>query len=563
MFKRPKSRSLMMAFSIMSVLILLLAACGPSGTPTTPSTTGSTTPVKGGTWIDDIPNEPGSLIPNGDSQTFDVVVEQAIYAPIFVGTYEGKLALGIASEMPTAANGDISADLKTWTIKLKPNIKWTDGQPLNADDVDFTWKLWVNPKFGAASTVGYNLITSADVSADKLSITFHLKQPFVGFLALWADGGLAPLPKHHFASMAPDAILKSSDNLFPKVTSGPFMMSESVHGDHYTVVRSPSYYRAAEGLPYLDKVIFRPIASEDTILKDMQAGSITSSWFLDVSKTNAYKNLPNYKLAVNPNSSNYEVMIINLKNPILGQNLEVRQAMAMAINHDTLIKTARLGQASPLCTDHGKSFVPGYQPDAPCPKFDPAAANALLDQHGWVKGPDGVRSKGGQRLEFTYSTTTGKPWRRDDELIIQSNFKDIGIKINVQNYPASTFFGTFMPNGKHDLAEFENSYVYDPDDATLLDCSQQGTNGENWSFYCKPQMQTLLKQEQSSADPNARQQAFNQIHQLELTDFPFVILYSPLDLGIAKTTAHNYAPGPEGASETVNVWEWWCAGGMC
>lgn len=561
MLKKPKPQFLLMSFSLLSVLILLLSACGAQGTPSNQSPGGNA--VKGGTWIDDIPNEPGSLIPNADSQTFDVIVEQSLYAPAFVGSYDGKITPGIVSEIPTLANKEISPDLKSWTFKLRPNLKWSDGQPLNADDFDFTWRLWNNPKFGAASTVGYNLITSADVSADKLTITFHLSQPYAPFLALWTDGGGSPLPKHHFASVAPDAIVKSKDNLDPAVTSGPFMMSESVPGDHYTVVRNPNYYRASEGLPHLDKIIFRPIADENTILNDLKAGSVTSSWFLDVSKTNAYKALTNYKLAINPNASNFEVMIINLKNPILGKDVNIRKAMAMAIDHNALIKTARLGEALPLCTDHGKSLTPGYQADAPCPKFDPAAANALLDQDGWKKGPDGIRTKNGQKLEFKYATTTGKPWRAADELIIQSNFKDIGIKIDIQNYPASTYFGKFLPGGQHDLAEFENSYTYDPDDATLLDCTQQGTNGENWSFYCNQQMQKLLKQEQQSADPNVRQSAFNQIHQLELTEVPFVVLYSPTDLGIAKATAHNYAPGPEGASESVNVWDWWCTGGTC
>ncbi len=320
--------------------------------------------MKGGTWIDDIPNEPGSLIPNADSQTFDVVVEQSLYAPAFVGDYNGKITPGIVSEIPTLANKEISPDLKTWTFKLRPGLKWSDGQPLNADDFNFTWKLWDNPKFGAASTVGYNLITSADVSADKLTITFHLSQAYAPFLSLWTDGGGSPLPEHHFATMAPDSIVKSKDNLDPAVTSGPFMMSESVPGDHYTVVRNPNYYRASEGLPYLDKIIFRPVADENTILKDLQAGSVTSSWFLDVSKTNTYKALTNYKLAANPNATNYEVMIINLKNPILGKDVDVRKAMAMAIDHNALIQTARLGEALPLCTDHGKSFNPGYQADA-------------------------------------------------------------------------------------------------------------------------------------------------------------------------------------------------------
>ncbi len=562
MFKKPKPRFSMISFSLLSMLLLLLSACGATGTPTT-NNSNNNNPVKGGTWVDDIPNEPDSLTPNGSSQTFSTLVDQAIYLPLFVGDYNGKITPGAATEVPTLQNGGISADFKTYVFKMKPGLKWSDGQPYNADDVDFTIKLWNNPKFGAANTLGYDLVTSTDVSADKLSITFHLKQAFAPFVASWTDGKNAPMPKHHFASVDPASILKSADNLNPQVASGPFMMSESKPGDHYTVVRNPNYYLASQGLPYLDRIVFNAVASENTIFKNLQAGSITSSWFLDVSKTNSYKGLTNYKLAVNPNSSNYELAIFNFKNPILGKDLAVRKAIAMAIDHDAMIKTARLGQATPLCTDHGKSLIPGYQADAPCPKFDPAAANAALDQDGWVKGADGIRTKGGQKLEFRYSTTTGKPWREADELIMQSNLQAIGIKLNIQNYPASTFFGTFMPNGKHDIAEFENSYVYDSDDASVLACSQQGTKGQNYSFYCTPQMDKLLTQEQQTVDPNLRQQAFNAIHQIELTEFPFAILYSPADLGIAKTTAHNYAPGPEGASETIGVDKWWCTGGKC
>src|SRR5213078_4439059 len=124
-----------------------------------------------------------------------------------------------------------------------------------------------------AFTQGLNLISSADVSSDHLSITFHLKRPFAPFLAdLWVDGLLAPLPAHHFNSMAPQDILKSPDNLNPKVVSGPFMMAESVPGDHYTLVRNPRSYRHSEGLPYLDKLVLRSAADQDATLKDLQAG---------------------------------------------------------------------------------------------------------------------------------------------------------------------------------------------------------------------------------------------------------------------------------------------------
>jgi peptide/nickel transport system substrate-binding protein len=574
MFKRRRPRSLMMAFSFFAGLILLLGACGAPSPGTTPSSGSSATPVKGGTWTDDLYEEPDSLIPNASSETFSDMVDQALYAPLFVGDPTGKINPGIATRVPTATNGDISADLKTWTFHLRPGLKWSDGMPLDARDVDFSWRLWTNPKFPVSFSTGFNLITSADVSPDNLSITFHLKQAFSPFVSVWTDGLMAPLPAHHFKGVAPDKVITSPDNLNPSVTSGPFMMKESKPGDHYTVVRNPNYYRASEGLPYLDSVVFRVVTSQDTILKDLQAGTINSAWFLDVSKKIAYQRLTNYTLTSNPYSANFEAMYFNFKNKILGSHPEVRQAMAMAVDQQALISTARRDEAVPLCTDHGKAYVPGYQPDPPCPKFDQTAANALLDQMGWVKGADGVRTKAGMRLEFQYSTTANNVWRADDELILQSDFKAIGVKINIQNYPASTFFGTFLGGGnpspptgavagRNDLQEYEDSFTYDADDSSLLACNQFPPNGSNFAFYCNPALDKLFTAEQATADPTARQQVFNQIHQIYLTNFPFVTLYGPIDIAMHKNNVHNYTPGPMGASETVNIWNWWCDGGAC
>ena len=132
------------------------------------------------------------------------MVDQALYAPLFVGDTSGHITPGIATVIPTIANGGISANSETWTFHLRPNLKWSDGMLLDARDVDFSWRLWTNPKFPAASTVGLNLITSTDISPNNLTITFHLKQSFSPFLSVWVDGLSAPMPMHHFQGVAPD-----------------------------------------------------------------------------------------------------------------------------------------------------------------------------------------------------------------------------------------------------------------------------------------------------------------------------------------------------------------------
>ncbi len=561
MLKKPKSRFLVMSFSALTVLLMLLSACSTGGTPaTTPTTSG--TPVKGGTWVDDLFEEPDSLIPNASSETFAAMVDYALYAPLVYGTPQGVLTAGLLTEVPTAANGGISADLKTWTLHFRSGLKWSDGQTLDARDMDFTWKLWGNPKFGTYNLINNLDIASADVSSDNLTITFHLKNPLVSFIANWADGFYGPLPAHHYASMDPAAILKSADNLNPSVVSGPFMMSESKPGDHYTVVRNPDYYQAAQGLPYLDKVIFRIVPDQNTILKDLQAGTADSAWFLDVSKALVYNGLSNYTVSASQNSYLFEALYFDFHNKILANNVEVRQAMQMAVDQNTLIQVARRGIGGPLCTDHTATQNPGYTKGIVCPKFDLAAANALLDANGWKLGSDGVRSKNGQRLEFQYSTTAGNLWRSDDQLINQQNFAKIGIKLDIQDYPASTFFGPILNDGKpgtYDIAEYETGNSYDPDDAGFFQCG----NPSNLTFYCNPALDALYKQEQSSADPTVRQAAFDKIHQVELTQVPFIVEFAAPDLAVNKKGTNNYAPSLAGVGETENIWTWWCNGGTC
>src|SRR5438876_6876174 len=205
MLKKPRPRFLMMSFSLVAMLLLILSACGGASSSSS-STPSAGTPVKGGTWTDDLYEEPDSLLPNASSETFSDMVDTTIWAPLFLGNVKGQITPGIVTELPTTANGGISADLKTWTFHLRSGLKWSDGQPLDARDVDYTWKLWTNPKFTPISTVGFNLITSATVSSDNLSIAFHLKQAFSPFLSICADGLNAPMPAHVFSSMPPDTI---------------------------------------------------------------------------------------------------------------------------------------------------------------------------------------------------------------------------------------------------------------------------------------------------------------------------------------------------------------------
>jgi peptide/nickel transport system substrate-binding protein len=549
----------------------LLAHFGVIGAPST----AAFHPVRGGTWTDDFwidPSSAGSLIPLGGT---GFVFTQALYLPLFYGDAQGIIHPGAATEVPTLQNGGVSPDARTWTFHMRPHLVWSDGQPYDARDVDYTWKLWIDPKYQGSWPLPPNLITSADVSADDLSITFHLARAYAPFLALWVDDGNAPLPAHHFRTMTAGQIATSPENVNPKVVSGPFMMSESVPGDHYTLVRNPRYYRASEGLPYLDKLVIR-IANQETILKNLQAGLITSSWPLDRGQVPEFQRLTHYTLTTSPTSAIFEALYFNFHNQVLASHLEVRQAIAMAIDHQALIQQAIYGFGGPLCSDEPPAMHPGYDAALSCSMFDPATANQLLDDNGWVRGPDGVRSKDGQRLEFEYSTVIyafNTQWRLAAEKIIQQDMRAIGIKLDIQNYNFATFLSSLLPGGKaspptgavagrYDIAEFERNWTYDPDDSQMLSCDQiPPKGGTNIDFYCDPALDPLYKQELATVDAYSRQGIFTQIQKIYLAELPFIVLFSTQEIAMVRKGTHNYQISP--FSGETNIAEWWCDKGMC
>src|SRR3989440_5720105 len=388
-------------------------------------------PVKGGTVIDGLFEEPDRLIPNTSSETFSLMVQSTIFTPLFYTDDNGVLHTGLASQIPTASNGGISKDGLTYTFHLRPGLKWSDGQPLDARDVDYSWRLWLNKDLIVNTTVGLDQIKSATVSGDRHSITFHLKAPYSPFVSIWADQDM-PLPAHALGKMSAKAINTSQFTFKPTVSSGPFRMVARKAGYSITEVRNPHYYQ--KGLPHLDKLIFRIIPDQTALTNALRAGEIDCGWFLDVSQTNVLAHIPGYTyVAAAKKTANVEYALLNLKNPIF-KDLRVRQALEYGLNRPAMVKDVRHGQAILAGADEAPALW-SYNPHATPYPYDPARAAKLLDAAGWKMGADGFRHKNGQKFSVRYSTTANNTWRRQDELIVLQNFKSLGIEVRIVNYP--------------------------------------------------------------------------------------------------------------------------------
>lgn len=543
-------------WSLLAVGILLmvtaLSACGP-----TASNGGNASgPKKGGSITDDLFEEPDSLLPQGSVETYADLVDATIWASLYYGDNAGIIQPGLATEVPTVQNKGISTDGLTYTIRLRPNLKYSDGSPLTSEDVAFTLALIQNPAYGARTTATTFKNIESVTTPDPTTVVIKLKTINVAFLAQGLTDPLifTPLPKKVFGSLDPASIFKSDNNFQPKVTSGPFMIKERTKGASITLVRNPNYYQA--GKPYLDQITFKITPDQNTILTDLQSGSADTSWFLDINKLDTYKKIAGYKVALDKNPASYEAIYFNMKNPFLA-DINVRKAITMGINTEPIIKTIWKGIAVPTCDDGTGTFAH----DAsliPCYKYDPAGAKQLLQSSGYTMGSDGYFQKGGKTLELRYSTTAGKAYREQTEQIVQDQLKQVGIKITIVNTAADTFFGSqLLDYSKYDIAEFANSLGYDPDNHTQWACDQFTPTGFNVSAWCNQQADQAIKTELTSVDQNVRKQAFTTLYKAILADAPAMYYYAFPNISVANAKLQNYAPSPAGPSETWNVWDWY------
>jgi len=556
----PKSRKLW-SLALGSVLLLstVLAACGPT------TSTPPTTIKKGGTIIDAIQQEPDALLPFLTGETFGVLVDNSIWAPLWYSdnNIPAQFHPGLATEVPSVQNGDISSDAKTYKIKLKSGLKWSDGQPLNADDVAFTINAFANPDYGAN---GFPTTEGVKATAtDPTTVTVTLDTPDVTMVALLSDPAAGPMPKHVFGDKKLADLAKSDDNNKPSVSSGPFTVSDRKQGDSITVTRNPNFYLGPDK-PYLDGITFKVITDATTILTSAQAGSIDTAWFVPINDLDTYKKLTDYTVGNDKVGTSYEGAYFNLKsssNGILSDPV-VRKALAQSFSPKDIIDQLWKGIAVPTCDDN-----PGNAAHSPelivdnqgCFKQDVAGAQAALDADGWKVNPaTGIREKNGVKLSLRYSTTAGRKYREDTEVIAQAAWKKIGVDIQIKNYPARVLFGNdasgILYSGNFDIGEFARGSGLDPDDHVIWASDQQPQQGGgNNSFYSNATVDQLYKDETSNPDIAKRVQDLKQIQKQLIQDIPVIWYYAFPNIYIHKNTLKNYAPSAFTA-ETWNCWDW-------
>lgn len=452
--------------------------------------------------------------------------------------------------LPQLAESFDTTDKQTYTVKLNPNAKWTDGTAVTTEDVAYTLALIANPK--VESTLGSSIAFLEGVGPDgKLpegqteisglkivdAQTFELraKNPTDPNMIKEQFGmKFKALPKHVLKDVKPEELVKHPFMQNPNVTNGAFTLVKYEKDQYVEFAANKAYYR---GAPKLDKM-FVKIMPGTNLVAQLQSGEIDMNYGLGIGNVpdQDYELLgknENLRTKLEPQVG-IQAMMLNTKTI---ENGKVRQAIAHAINRQLIVDNLMKGNAEIF--DGLYPSLSAYQNKSlqPIP-FDTEKAKSLLQEAGW----DSNR-------ELTFVVPTGNQIREQSAQIIAENLKAVGIKAKITKYDFATVSQKLRKH-EFDLALSGLYMNIDPDSSAYY--HSEGLS--NSSAYVNPEVDKLLEQGKAEADEKRRKEIYDQVQAIVQQDVPLLTLYyNPALVAINKRVIKGE---PRLFGTTYDVQEW-------
>jgi len=476
-----------------------------------------------------------------------------LFSPLWMLDAEGKFVPVLAKAVPTVENGGISADGLTWRVELRRDVKWHDGKPMTSEDVRYTINLVKNPGFRAANRNGFNLITSVGVEGDHV-ITWKLKEPFSPLTSMLSWAFIVP---EHVLSKNPDP--NSPQFAAAPIGTGPFRFVSRKTGDHVLLEANPDYFGKG---PSLNRLIFKYVPDLNAMYTQFKTGEIDYIGLQGI-PANFYKEataLAGRRVQV-ATRAGVENLTLNLAHPVLSEKA-VRKALNIAIDRQSICNLVYYGVPKPANNFMAPTHWAAH-PNLPKPEYDLKKAAAMLEQAGWVKGPDGIRVKNGVRLSFSNSTTTGNQLRAQTQQLIADDFKKIGVEMLIKNLVAAVLWADFWKNSEFDSLMTAVTYTIasDPDVTNRLGSGsipRETGSGANVGRYKNVGVDTLLARGRQEYNIAKRKEIYAKVQELVMDDLPFLPLFSEVNIEGTKAGLDGYANNVNVRANSWNAssWRW-------
>jgi peptide/nickel transport system substrate-binding protein len=506
-----------------------------------------TTPVRGGTLVAGLPYDKDTLNPYATGFLGDV--EATVFEGLLAPNEKLEFVPVLATVVPSVANGGIvlSADGKRMTItyKLRPDVKWADGEPFTSEDVRFTWEAVKDPKFIGESKDGTQDVDSIE-TPDPLTAVVHYNTVTPNFASTLFSVGVFP------AHILRGKSLNSDPWWNAPFGTGPFMVKEFRRGEYALAERNPHYWgRDASGaqLPYLDRIQFKMMPDQNVLVTQLKAGEIKIAYTVPYTAAPQIAAMPDMEVIPNRILS-WQYVAFNFKGPASLRDVRVRQAIAHAINKTT-ISRALGGYPYPVKSVVLPSFW-YYDPNSPDYPYDIAKAKALLDEAGYKPGPDGVRAKGDDKLSYRFVCQAGLTADEVAQQVIIANLKAIGIDAKADNSTGVAFREARYHNG-YDLLYARWLTPSTPNYSVFY--STHGPN--NGMGYSNPELDDVLFKAEHALDQDERKKLLFQFQQIMGTELPVIPTTSNVNLVAVTRHLKNFVANPTNRTDFINTSYWY------
>ncbi len=450
-----------------------------------------------------------------------------------------NLVCGICLDLPTFDNGmaqrqtlDDGSKGVAVTYRLKPDLTWDDGTPVTSADLKLAWEIGRDRAVGAVVGESFRRVLEV-TTPDARTVTFLVDHVPFNYNA----SNLIPMPAHVEGPIYredPKAYAtRTRYDTAPNTLGlafGPYRVVKVRAGSEILLQRNPTW---SGKQPVFDQVTLITIGNTAALEANLLSGAIdmiSGEFGIAVPQALAFQRRhgEDYQILFRPSLA-YEHIDLNLERPVM-QDRRLRQALLFAIDRQAIVDRL-FGDKQPVATSNVSPLSPDWTDQVARYPYNPEKAAALLEDAGWHLDGKIRKNAAGESLILTIGTTAGDRTRELVQQALQSQWREAGIEVRIQNAPARTFFGQQVRERRYgDMAMF--AWVAAPDSiprttlrSSEIPTEENGWSGQNYTGYNNPEVDRLIDEMEVTIDADARKVLWGDLQRIYMTDLPVLPLF--------------------------------------
>ncbi len=433
-----------------------------------------------------------------------------------------------------AESYEVSDDGLEIIYKIRQDAEFSDGQPVTADDVVFTFDTIMNPKINAASLASYFQDVEKAVKLEERKVKFVMSRVY--FKSVEMTGGMPILPKHVYEFDDPQDFNRNISN---PVGSGPYVFDRWDVGRQVVLRRNNDYWGK---LPNLRQMVYRFILNDTAALQALRSGQADfmrplPEQFTELSENERFNE--DFKcLSYWTPSAGYFYIAWNQDRPFFADK-RVRQAMTLMLDRESICRD--LLRSPDAVVPTGPFYIHGDQknPDIEPWEYNIEKAAKLLDEAGWVDTTgDGIRDKDGIPFRFRYMIVSGTSLHDQMARLVKDQAAQLGIDVQIEPYEWSIFIER-LQNRQFDATNLAWQGAVEADPYQIWHSSQIGGGGSNYVGFDHPEADSLIEKARKTMDRQERNAIYHEFHSIIHEEQPYTFVYTRPEQRFLHRRFHN------------------------